>query len=81
MVRRDRLIRRVQRGSIPRAYGNFRDYADVGGKRCEALLVPGTRRAATDEVTARMLIAHRLAMYEQLRHDRLKQILDVGKPP
>ncbi len=37
-----------------RAYGDFRDYKDVGGGR-EALAIPGSTWGTTDEVTAKTL--------------------------
>ena len=43
-----------------RAYGDFRDYADVGGGR-EALAIPGSTWGTTDEVTVKTLFDNRLA--------------------
>ncbi len=42
-----------------RAYGDFRDYADVGGGR-EALAIPDSTWGTTDEVTAKTLFDNRL---------------------
>lgn len=55
---RDRLYWRV-RGGIARAYGDFRDYADVGGRR-EALKAPGYTQATADHDVALALLAARL---------------------
>jgi len=42
-----------------RAYGDFRDYEDVGGGR-EALAIPGSTWGTKDEVTAKTLFDNRL---------------------
>ncbi len=59
-----------ERGAEPRAYGDFRDFADVGGKR-EALVPDGARRATTDKETALVLIARRVEELQSLRRQKL----------
>lgn len=49
-----------------RAYGDFRDYRDVGGSR-EALKSPGSAFATEDEDEARVLLARRLDDLKSLR--------------
>jgi integrase len=49
-----------------RAWGDFRDYADVGGKR-EALIVEGEHFATADEATAQVLVSDRLKELDDLR--------------
>lgn len=63
------------RGGARRAYGDFRDYADVGGRQ-EALVPPGAARATTGRSEAEALYARRLA---QLSDRRIRGIADV--PP
>ena len=53
-----------------RAWADFRDYADVGGKR-EPLRPPGQSRATTDPDVAAALLAARLAELEALRRGRV----------
>lgn len=48
-----------------RWYGDFRDYAEVGGKK-EALMAPGTRSATSDEAEAARLAAARVEELERL---------------
>ena len=48
-----------ERGGICRAYGEFRDYADLGGGQ-EALVVPGEKLATADPHAAEVLAAKRL---------------------
>ncbi len=71
MARRkgDRLKWRGRGKGPRRAYGDFRDYADVGGER-EALIPAGETLATTDEVIARKLLAERLVELERRRRDR-----------
>lgn len=52
-----------------RAWGDFRDYADVGGRR-EPLVPAGEKLATTDEATAQVLVARRLAQLEAARRGR-----------
>lgn len=52
-----------------RAYGDFRDYADVGGGQ-EALKTPGTNRATTDRAIAEAVLTARLGDLQRLRRDR-----------
>ncbi len=47
------------RGGTPRAYGDFRAYSDVGGKR-EPLIPEGLTAATDDEAIAAKLFADRL---------------------
>jgi integrase len=63
--KRIRLFWREQ-GGARRAYGDFRDYADAGGRR-EALFVPGETLATTDAEVAEVLAAKRLAELNKLR--------------
>lgn len=53
-----------------RAYGDFRDYSDVGGKR-EALIPSGAGTATTDEVIARKLVADRLEELQERRRNKV----------
>ncbi len=62
--KRDRLYWRDGR-----AWGDFRDYADVGGRR-EALVWPGMARATTDQNQATKLIAQRLEALDRKRSGR-----------
>jgi integrase len=57
------------RGGEGRAYGDFRDYADVGGGR-EALILPGQKVATTDPVVAEKLAVDRLMLLEERRRSR-----------
>src|SRR5712692_3670882 len=66
--KRSRVFWREQGGG-QRAYGDFRDYADVGGRR-EALIVPGDDLATNDVDVAEVLAAKRLAELNQLRARR-----------
>jgi hypothetical protein len=54
--RQSRIYWRV-RGGVRRAYGDFRDYADVGGKR-EPLIPEGEHFATTDLDVAIQLAAN-----------------------
>lgn len=62
-------------GGEPRAYGNFRDYSDVGGKRKEALIPEDAKQATTDPVIAAALADAKVKEYEQRR--RSKNVLGV----
>src|SRR4051812_39347436 len=55
---RQRLYWR-ERGGARRAYADFRDYADVGGRR-EPLVPPGQRLATLDLEVAQILVTRRL---------------------
>lgn len=69
--RKKTRVRWRKRGDAPRrAYGDFRDYDDVGGKR-EALIAPGETMATTDPVIADKLVADRLAELEERRRNRV----------
>jgi integrase len=65
---RSRLVWRNQ-GGEQRAYGDFRDYRDAGG-RMEALVPIGQTRATTDQDVAQVLLARRLQQLEELRRGR-----------
>ena len=63
--KRDRLYWREGR-----AWGDFRDYADVGGRR-EALVAEGTKQATSDEDLARVLLGRRLEVLDGKRRGRV----------
>lgn len=63
--RKSRLYWRNQ-GAQPRAWADFRDYCDVGGK-LEPLLAPGDHFATTDADVAQLLLAARLKELDSLR--------------
>ena len=71
MARRKTVARLYWRdqGGARRAYGDFRDYADVGGKR-EPLIAPGEKRATTDQDIAQTLITERVKALEARRRGR-----------
>lgn len=64
------------RGGATRYYGDFRDYADVGGGR-EALTQPGAAAATTDPDIAQDLAAQRVRALEALR--KRKQLSGVAR--
>jgi integrase len=64
-----------ERGGLRRAYGDFRDYADVGGGQ-EALIAPGEHSATTDPDVASKLATDRVRHLEELR--RGKALLGVS---
>jgi integrase len=68
-TRRHRLYWRNQ-SETPRAYADFRDYADVGGKR-EALIPRDGSRATSDPDIAHKLLADRLSELEERRRHRI----------
>lgn len=53
-----------------RCWADFRDYADVGGRR-EALVAPGTTFATQDQDLARVLLARRLEALDGKRRGRV----------
>lgn len=55
-----------RRGGARRAYGDFREFRDVGGGQ-EALVVPGEKGATTDPRLAEVLAAKRLEQLDGLR--------------
>ena len=65
-----------ERGGAARAYGDFRDFGDAGGRR-EPLIPPGERVATTTADVAQVLIASRLKELEAIRRER--QLLGVRK--
>lgn len=72
---RSRVYWRNQ-GTNRRAYGDFRDFYDVGGGR-EALVPRGARLATSDPVVAQSLAAQRLAELQERR--RNKTLLGVER--
>jgi integrase len=74
MKRRKQRIYWRQRGGARRAYGDFRDYADVGGG-LQALIAPGEKLATTDPRTAEVLAARRLNELDALRSRRRAGVL------
>jgi integrase len=58
-----------QQGGERRAYGDFRDFHDVGGRR-EALVSPGESAATTDSREAEFLMARRLEELRALRQGK-----------
>lgn len=75
MAKRSRIYWR-KRGGVSRAYGDFRDFADVGGGQ-EALKPKDGKTATTDADLAAKLAADRVKELERLR--RNKNILGVEK--
>ena len=70
-IKKNRIYwRRQGSKSELRAYGDFRDFEDVGGKQ-EALIPSGLERATADSVIAEALVAKRLAELQALRRDRV----------
>jgi integrase len=69
--RMSRVYVRMQ-GGVPRYYGDFRDFADVGGSR-EALIPMGAERATTDEKLAQAIVAERLAELEGRRRHKQRR--------
>lgn len=70
MLRRKSRVYWRKRGSPPRAYGDFRDYKDVGGG-LEALIPPECKRATTDLEIAERLAADRLTELQVARRKRV----------
>jgi len=58
-----------KRGGLSRAYGDFRDYSDVGGRQ-EALVAPGEKLATSDSDAAQALVAARLKELDEARRGR-----------
>lgn len=58
-----------ERGGERRAYGDFRDFADVGGRR-EPLKPEGAKQATSDPDIAQALAAARVEELERQRRDR-----------
>jgi integrase len=75
---RQRVYWREQ-GGARRAYGDFRDYADVGGKR-EPLVVDRDTRATTDKDLAEALAAKRLTELQRKRAGAQGRTV-AGLPP
>jgi integrase len=68
MARRLGPYPRVQ-GGVRRWYGDFRRYADVGGRR-EPLVAAGEKLATTDELVAGTLYHAKAAAYENARRGK-----------
>jgi integrase len=62
--------RRQSKAGTKRAYGDFRDFADVGGRQ-EALIPPGTKRATDDPLVAEVLAANRVVELQERRRHRV----------
>ncbi|MFN2388034.1 MAG: tyrosine-type recombinase/integrase [Actinomycetota bacterium] len=75
-VKRTRVYWR-KRGGVARAYGDFRDYEDVGGRR-EPLVPKGELVATSDPVIAEKLATDRVSELQERR--RNKVYLGVEKP-
>lgn len=58
-----------ERGGEPRAWGDFRDFADVGGRR-EPLVPRGAEQATTDHDFAEKLASARVTALEKARRNR-----------
>jgi hypothetical protein len=76
--RKSRVYWRI-RGGQRRAYGDFRDYADVGGHQ-EALVAEGEKVATTDPDVADALATARLRQLDGLRRGRALHGLAQGTP-
>jgi integrase len=66
--KRDRVYWR-NRSGISRAWADFRDYRDVGGRQ-EPLVAPGEGMATTDPDVAQMLVAARIRELDAARRGR-----------
>lgn len=66
--RKSRIYTR-NRGEVVRYYGDFRDFADVGGGR-ESLTAPGERSATTDRAIAEKVAADRVQELQERRRGR-----------
>lgn len=67
--RKGRVYTRKQSGGAVRYYGDFRDFADVGGGQ-ETLVAPGETYATTDPDVAQELAARRVRELEERRRSR-----------
>lgn len=76
MPKRSERVYWREQGGERRAYGDFRDFRDVGGGR-EALKVKGAKRATTDPDVAADIAAARVKDLERRRRSR--QLLGVEK--
>ena len=74
--RAGRVYWRTNSKGQKRAFGDFRDYSDVGGKR-KALIPPGARTPTTDEDVAMKLVVKRVKELEALRRD--KELIGVTR--
>jgi integrase len=63
-----------------RAYGDFRDFADVGGGQ-ERLVAPGARLATADPDVAAQLLSDRLKALEKKRSDLERGTVEKYRPP
>jgi integrase len=66
---RSRIYWREQ-GGERRAYADFRDFGDVGGRR-EALVAGGTKTATTDPLVAEKLASERLVELQNRRRNKV----------
>lgn len=79
--RRDgRKVYARRRGGGTYYYGDFRPYADVGGRQ-EALVPPGRRVATQDFAEAARLYAAREAVYRRARADRARGVAAAAPTP
>ena len=67
--RTDSRIYTRHRGGVSRYYGDFREFANVGGRQ-EALIARGERRATTDPDVAQKLASDRLQQLERRRRNK-----------
>lgn len=73
---KDQRIYWRERGGEKRAYGDFRDYGDVGGGQ-EALIPEGAKRATTDADLAQALVTARIKELDRRR--RLQTLHDLER--
>ena len=66
---RSRIYWRNQ-GGERRAYGDFRDFSDVGGKR-GALVIAGSKTATTDPIIAESLAVAHVAKLQLRRRNKV----------
>lgn len=70
MPRRKQRVYWRRRGGEPRAYGDFRDYSDVGGG-LQALIPAGLKQATVDPEIAEKLASDLLAGFQEARRKRV----------
>ena len=73
---KSRIYKRTRNG-VTRYYGDFRDYADVGGRR-EALIAGGTSAATTDPALAETLMLRRLRAVERSLSTPVRHSWELG---
>ena len=69
--RTSRIFWRKRSAALPRAYADFRDFADAGGRHFEALIAPGARTATTDPIIAEKLATDRLRELQERRRNKV----------